>query len=111
MCIIFLPIPIYRYALYKDYLEKIETGDGDLCKFSKAYNDFGIHIKDDNSVRALEWAPGAQELFLTGDFSEKLNDFLNFDYSHSSNLYFSITIFPFNLSTYIIAKMIIHFPR
>ncbi|XP_043282623.1 1,4-alpha-glucan-branching enzyme isoform X2 [Venturia canescens] len=58
-----------RYALFKDYLEKIETGDGSLCKFSKAYNDFGIHINDDNSVRALEWAPGAEELFLTGDFN------------------------------------------
>ena len=52
-------------------MERIETGDEDLYKFSKAYNTFGIHINDDNSVTALEWAPGAQELFLTGDFSKK----------------------------------------
>lgn len=57
--------------MFKDYLEKIETGDRDLEEFSKAYEKFGIHINEDNSVTALEWAPGAQELFLTGDFSKK----------------------------------------
>lgn len=52
-----------------DYLEKIEEGDGDLKSFTTAYKSFGIHIQDDNSVVAKEWAPGAQEVFLTGDFS------------------------------------------
>lgn len=58
-----------RYALFKDYLERIETGDNNLNKFSTAYNTFGIHFNEDNSVTAKEWAPGAQELFLTGDFN------------------------------------------
>lgn len=52
-----------------DYVEKIEEADGDLKRFSTAYKTFGIHIQDDNSVVAKEWAPGAQEVFLTGDFS------------------------------------------
>lgn len=59
-----------RYALYKDYLERLEIGDGSLEKFSTGYKTFGIHINEDNSVTAKEWAPGAQELFLTGDFSK-----------------------------------------
>jgi len=40
-----------------------------LRQFTTAYESFGIHILDDNSVVAKEWAPGAQEIFLTGDFS------------------------------------------
>lgn len=55
-----------------DYLEKIEQGDGDLKKFTKAYETFGIHIQDDNSVIAKEWAPGAQEVLLTGEFSKNI---------------------------------------
>jgi len=58
-----------RYALFKDYVEKIEEGDGDLRQFTTAYESFGIHVQDDNSVVAKEWAPGAQEVFLTGEFS------------------------------------------
>lgn len=59
-----------RYALFKDYIEKLETGEGSLDKFSRGYEIYGIHINEDNSVVAKEWAPGAQELFLTGDFSK-----------------------------------------
>lgn len=58
-----------RYALFKDYTEKVETGDNSLDKFSRGYETFGIHVKEDNSVVATEWAPGAQELFLTGEFN------------------------------------------
>lgn len=54
-----------------DHLEKIETGDGNLDKFTKGYESFGVHINEDNSVVAKEWVPGAQELFLTGDFSKQ----------------------------------------
>lgn len=58
-----------RYALFKDYIERIEEGDGDLRQFTTAYESFGIHVQNDNSVVAKEWAPGAQEVFLTGEFS------------------------------------------
>lgn len=51
-------------------MEKIETGSDSLDKFSTGYKTFGIHINEDNSVVAKEWAPGAVELFLTGDFSK-----------------------------------------
>lgn len=58
--------------MFLDYIEKIEAGDGDLKQFTKAYENFGIHVQNDNSVVAKEWAPGAQEVFLTGDFSKNL---------------------------------------
>ncbi|XP_046746237.1 1,4-alpha-glucan-branching enzyme isoform X2 [Diprion similis] len=58
-----------RYAIFKDYMEKIEEAEKDFDQFSLAYKHFGVHINPDNSVTALEWAPGAKELFLTGDFN------------------------------------------
>lgn len=58
--------------MFKDYIEKIISGEMDLKKFSKGYEKFGIHVNADNSVTAKEWAPGAQQLYLTGDFSNKL---------------------------------------
>lgn len=61
---------LFRYGLFKDIIERIENGEQSLYNFSKGYENFGIHINDDNSVNVREWAPGAQELFLTGDFSE-----------------------------------------
>lgn len=57
--------------MFKDYIEKIEEGDEDLQQFTMAYKNFGLHIRDDNSVIAKEWAPGAQQVYLTGDFSKK----------------------------------------
>ncbi|XP_063971944.1 1,4-alpha-glucan-branching enzyme [Diachasmimorpha longicaudata] len=58
-----------RYALFKDYIEKIEAGDNSLDKFSRAYEYFGIIIDGSNGVTAREWAPGAKQLYLTGDFN------------------------------------------
>ncbi|XP_006612791.1 1,4-alpha-glucan-branching enzyme isoform X1 [Apis dorsata] len=72
-----------RYALFKDYIEKLETGDDSLDKFSRGYEIYGIHINEDNSVVAKEWAPGAQELFLTGDFNgwnRMINSYKKLDY-------------------------------
>ncbi|XP_033215036.1 1,4-alpha-glucan-branching enzyme isoform X2 [Belonocnema kinseyi] len=58
-----------RYALFKDYVDKIEAGEKSIQNFSGGYKKFGIHINDDNSVTAIEWAPAAQEVYLTGDFN------------------------------------------
>lgn len=38
--------------------------------FTQAYKYYGLHIQHDNSVIAREWAPGAQQVYLTGDFSK-----------------------------------------
>jgi 1,4-alpha-glucan branching enzyme len=51
-------------------LKRIEESEGGLENFSQGYKYYGIHIQHDNSVIAREWAPGAKELYLTGDFSK-----------------------------------------
>lgn len=56
--------------MFKDYVDRVNSSDGSLDKFTKGYDYFGIHVNPDNSVTAREWAPGAQQVFLTGDFSE-----------------------------------------
>lgn len=54
----------------KDWLKAIDKSEGGIDNFSQAYKYYGIHIQHDNSVIAREWAPGAKEVYLTGDFSE-----------------------------------------
>lgn len=58
-----------RYKCFSDRLTEIENVEG-LLKFCKSYEEYGIHCLPDNSVRIREWAPGAEALFLRGDFSE-----------------------------------------
>lgn len=52
------------------WLQKFEESDGGLDNFTQGYKYYGIHVLSDNSVVAREWAPGAEALYLTGDFSE-----------------------------------------
>ncbi|GLV43109.1 14-Alpha-Glucan Branching Enzyme [Carabus blaptoides fortunei] len=58
-----------RYACFKDATEKICECEQDLSTFLKSYKTYGLHVNSDNSVHCLEWAPQAQQLFLTGDFN------------------------------------------
>lgn len=55
----------------REWVERIEKHDGGLKDFSQAYKYYGLHFQQDNSVIAREWAPGAVQLYLTGDFSKK----------------------------------------
>nr|CAD7438990.1 unnamed protein product [Timema bartmani] len=57
-----------RYACFKDYADKVGEHDGGLDNFTQAYKYYGIHINLDNSVTCREWAPGAHQLYLMGDF-------------------------------------------
>lgn len=60
----------HRHGVVQDWIKRIDEADGGLDSFSKAYQYYGLHIQSDNSVIAREWAPGAQQVYLTGDFSE-----------------------------------------
>lgn len=51
-------------------LESIDQNGGGLDAFTKGYKYFGINVLQDNTIVCREWAPGARQLFLTGDFSE-----------------------------------------
>ncbi|XP_040194692.1 1,4-alpha-glucan-branching enzyme isoform X2 [Rana temporaria] len=58
-----------RYALFEERLKNIEGFEGGLEKFSRSYQSFGIHNKPDGVIYCKEWAPGAEAVFLTGDFN------------------------------------------
>ena len=49
---------------------ELNTNEGGVDRFSRAYQEYGIHVLGDNSVKCLEWAPDAKQLYLKGDFSE-----------------------------------------
>ena len=53
----------------KDYREKKAAlcGDGSLSDFANAHEYFGFHPQKEGWIYR-EWAPGADEMFLTGDF-------------------------------------------
>lgn len=66
-----------RNNCVRDWVQRIEKHDGGLKDFSQAYKYYGLHFQQDNSVIAREWAPGAVQVYLTGDFSNFCNVFPN----------------------------------
>ncbi|XP_055916729.1 1,4-alpha-glucan-branching enzyme [Eupeodes corollae] len=58
-----------RHGILKDWLNKIDNLEGGMNTFSQAYKFYGLHFQPDNSVIAREWAPGAKDVYLTGDFN------------------------------------------
>lgn len=59
-----------RYACLKDIYERIEESGNGIDDFTKGYNYYGIHRRDDNSIVCREWAPGAKALYLMGEFND-----------------------------------------
>ncbi|XP_044150047.1 1,4-alpha-glucan-branching enzyme [Bufo gargarizans] len=59
-----------RYTLFVQLLKKIDECEGGLEKFSRSYESFGIHTHPDGGIYCKEWAPGAEAMFLTGDFND-----------------------------------------
>ena len=79
----------FRYGEFDKLRKEICQNEGGLNRFSLAFKTFGIHINDDNSVSCKEWAPGANQLFLYGDFSMRMEDFSCFlSYSYLMNSLF-----------------------
>jgi 1,4-alpha-glucan branching enzyme len=59
-----------RYNRYKKALTDIENAAGSLLEFSYAYKYYGINYDEKKKGWWYrEWAPGAQQLFLVGDFN------------------------------------------
>lgn len=59
--------------MYLDWVEAVNDKEGGFERFTKAYEFSGIHAQADGSITALEWAPGAKQLYLTGDFSKQMH--------------------------------------
>lgn len=51
-------------------LFQLEEAEGGFDQFTRSYKTFGVQRQPDNSLIFKEWAPAAEALFLTGDFSK-----------------------------------------
>ncbi|CAL8082225.1 unnamed protein product [Orchesella dallaii] len=58
-----------RYAVYLDWVDGINEKEGGYEKFTRGYEEYGIHVKPDGSIVAKEWAPGAEAMYLAGAFN------------------------------------------
>ncbi|XP_022906638.2 1,4-alpha-glucan-branching enzyme isoform X1 [Onthophagus taurus] len=58
-----------RYACFLDLKEKIDESESGFDDFTQGYKYYGINVQPDNSVICREWAPGANQLYLTGEFN------------------------------------------
>ena len=47
----------------------IERKEG-MDRFTRGYEEYGVIVAPDGSIRCREWAPNARALFLQGEFSE-----------------------------------------
>nr|XP_021522940.1 1,4-alpha-glucan-branching enzyme [Aotus nancymaae] len=67
-----------RYKQFSQILNSIGENEGGIDKFSRGYESFGVHRCADGGLYCKEWAPGAEGVFLTGDF----NDWNPFSYPY-----------------------------
>lgn len=61
---------VRRYELLQKQLFQLEEAEGGFDQFTRSYRSFGVQRLPDNSLFFKEWAPAAEALFLTGDFSK-----------------------------------------
>ncbi|KAI8995068.1 glycoside hydrolase superfamily [Gaertneriomyces semiglobifer] len=58
----------HRHRLFKDWIDKINKTEGGMDTFTRGYEKLGFHIGKD-AITYREWAPGAEQAFLVGDFN------------------------------------------
>lgn len=59
-----------RHMLYAQWKADIQKNEGGYDAFSKGYEKFGFLVANDGTITYREWAPGAREASLIGDFSK-----------------------------------------
>jgi 1,4-alpha-glucan branching enzyme len=64
----YAPVLRARYAKFQATKKDIEEKEGSLGQFALGYKHFGFN-RVGKSIVYREWAPGAQELYVIGDFS------------------------------------------
>ena len=60
----------YRYERFHKRYKQLEEQEGGLERFSRGYDRFGLNRTKEGGIVYREWAPGAQAVYLTGDFSK-----------------------------------------
>ncbi|KAI0321955.1 glycoside hydrolase [Amylostereum chailletii] len=66
----FLPAIGHRHEAFQRWKDTISQHEGGYDAFTKGYEKFGFNVKQDGSVVYREWAPGAKEATLIGDFND-----------------------------------------
>ena len=61
-----------RYGCFQTYMGKIDEYEHGILNFTDSYKKYGVHVDEKNNVHVLEWAPGAKNMYLRGDFSKNL---------------------------------------
>jgi 1,4-alpha-glucan branching enzyme len=60
----------FRYGNFEDILARMEEVEGGILKMAEGYDYFGAHVEADNTFVMRQWAPGAVEMWLMGDFNK-----------------------------------------
>ncbi|MFT7803862.1 1,4-alpha-glucan-branching enzyme [Arapaima gigas] len=58
-----------RYGLFQKQLHLLEEAESGFDQFTRSYQTYGVNRQANNGLLFKEWAPGAEALFLTGDFN------------------------------------------
>jgi len=59
-----------RYGNFQDFLGAMDRSEGGIQKFAQGHRTFGAQVGSDGAITWLEWAPGARDLHLMGDFND-----------------------------------------
>lgn len=59
----------HRFAKAQSWLNNINQYEGGLEKFSRGYERYGFIVGANGDITYREWAPNAEQAFLTGDFN------------------------------------------
>ena len=59
-----------RYGNFEDFLNRMDQVEGGIMEMAKGYNYFGCHVEPDKTFVCRQWAPGAKEMWLMGDFND-----------------------------------------
>ncbi|WP_317195122.1 alpha-amylase family glycosyl hydrolase [Algoriphagus oliviformis] len=66
----FAPVILQRHERYQSAIRAINDFSGSILEFARSHEYYGVHFdKFRNGWIYREWAPGAKQLFLTGDFN------------------------------------------
>lgn len=57
-----------RFVHFKQWVQDIKDNEGGIDQFTRGYESFGLHVVPEG-VKYREWAPGAKEASLVGEFN------------------------------------------
>ncbi|KAJ7228364.1 1,4-alpha-glucan branching enzyme [Mycena pura] len=65
-----VPAIVHRHDSFRNWKETIDRHEGGYENFTKGYLRFGLNVGPGGEVIYREWAPGATEACLIGDFND-----------------------------------------